>query len=87
MQGAPRIVIVAERTEGSAYDTMMDYVEQGLVPACVPVSLDGEQYVWTIGAEYDPDKIQDDLDALALVLIAVTRTYKAGEEHGLVPVL
>lgn len=80
-------MITAERTEGSAYDTMMSYVDQGLVPACVPVSLDGEQYVWTIGSEYDETKINDDLDVMALTLIAITRAYATGYEHGLVPVL
>lgn len=80
-------MVPMERTEGSAYDTMMAYVDEGLVPACVPVSLDGEQYVWTTGAQFDSDRIQDELDVLALALLAVTRTYRIGEEHGLVPVL
>lgn len=80
-------MITVERTEGSAYDTMMSYVDEGMIPACVPVSLDGEQYVWTTGAEYDPEKINDDLDSLALCLIAITRAYRAGSEYGLVPVL
>lgn len=80
-------MIAVERTEGSAYDSMMSYVDEGLVPACVPVSFEGGQYVWTTGAEYDEAKINDDMDALALCLIAITHAYRAGYEHGLVPVL
>lgn len=80
-------MIPVERTEGSAYDTMMSYVDEGLVPACVPVSFEGEQYVWTTGAAYDETKVNDELDALALCLLAITRTYRAGYEYGLVPVL
>lgn len=82
-----RVVIYPERTEGSAYNQMMEYVEQGLVPACVPVAIEGKQHVWTTGAEYDKSKINDELDAFALALLAVTRAYKQGDEYGLVPVL
>ena len=80
-------MVSADRTEGSAYDTMMQYVDEGLVPACVPVAVEGRQHVWSTGAEFDETKINDDLDAFALALLAITRAYKQGEEYGLVPVL
>ncbi len=80
-------MVSAERTEGSAYDTMMKYVDEGMVPACVPVAVEGHQHVWSTGAVFDETKINDDLDAFALALLAITRAYKQGEEYGLVPVL
>jgi hypothetical protein len=80
-------MIEAERTEGSAYDTLMSYAEDGLVPACVPVSLNGEQHIWSQAAKFDPEMLQDDLDTIALAILAISKAYKTASKYGLIPVL
>lgn len=74
-----------EATHDLAYDTAMDFVDDGYNFACVPViETDGSKAVWTAALEMPQPR--DDLDVLAGAFVAVKAARDEAERHGLHPV-
>lgn len=75
-----------DTTEDLAYDTAMDALEVGQIPACVPVSVNGTKGLWTLSGDLGGYVIKDDIDALAAAYLAIKRARDNAERAGCHPV-
>ena len=77
----------APHTVEDSYTRALECLEQGQVPACIPVRYNGVDGVWTTAGVVDPSyQIESDLDILAVAIISIKRAYKEALKAGAHPV-